>query len=425
MEIAKLIWYFQTLFVPLQQNYRNMKKLLIGLFAVALFVGCHKDENEDEDPIAERTVLIYMAAQNNLSYWPGSGYRFAESDLKEIKKGVKNLGDNHLVIYVDKAKDPVTSYDDHTPYLLHYRKGELRDSIPMDSTALACDPATFKTVIKKAFTDFPAKDYGLVLWGHASGWLVKNDTIASYTARQRAYGGTNRNDSYQGSGDLWLNITTMAKALKSLPHLKFIFADCCNMMCAECAYELKDVTDYFIGSPAEIPGLGAPYDVVVPAMMEKESFATSIGDQYATRYNNHVPLAVVKSSEMASLAAATKTVLQTIKAADELDQYPNLNGLIYYLDKNLYDMNHFILTYASEAEYNSWKQVFDKAVIYKKYAKQWETMNHVSFFDFTMNDTNFGGISMFIPQWKLQNTDNQYIKRMGWYYAAGYDSVDW
>ena len=128
---------------------------------------------------------------------------------------------------------------------------------------------------------------------------------------------------------------------------------------------------------------------------------------------------------MASLAAATKTVLQTIKAADELDQYPNLNGLIYYLDKNLYDMNHFILTYASEAEYNSWKQVFDKAVIYKKYAKQWETMNHVSFFDFTMNDTNFGGISMFIPQWKLQSTDNQYIKRMGWYYAAGYDSVDW
>ena len=131
-----------------------MKKLLIGLFAVALFVGCHKDDNEEEDPIAERTVLIYMAAQNNLSYWPGSGYRFAESDLKEIKKGVKNLGDNHLVIYVDKAKDPVSSYDDHKPYLLHYRKGELKDSIPMDSTALACDPATFKTVIKKPSQTF-------------------------------------------------------------------------------------------------------------------------------------------------------------------------------------------------------------------------------------------------------------------------------
>ena len=402
-----------------------MKKILIGLLAVTIFVGCHKDDPEKEDPVAERTVLIYMAAQNNLSYWSGSGYRFAEADLKEIKQAIKNLGDDHLVIYVDKAKDPVASHDDHKPYLLHYRKGELRDSIPMDSTALACDPTTFKTVARKAFTDFPANDYGLVLWGHASGWLIRNDSIVSYTARQRAYGGTNRNDLNQGSGDLWMNIPTMAKALKSLPHLKFIFADCCNMMCAECAYELKDVTDYYIGSPAEIPGLGAPYDEIVPAMMEKETFATSICDKYAAKYNNQVPLAVVKSSEMASLAAATKTVLQTMKASDKLDQYPNLSNIIYYLDRNLYDMNHFIMTYASENEYNSWKQALDKAIVYKRFARKWDTMNHVSFYDFSMDETSCGCISMFIPQWKLQSTDNVNIKKFGWYYAAGYESVGW
>ena len=44
--------------------------------------ACHKDKEKDE-PIAERTVLIYMAAQNNLTYWPYSGYRYAEGDLKE------------------------------------------------------------------------------------------------------------------------------------------------------------------------------------------------------------------------------------------------------------------------------------------------------------------------------------------------------
>ena len=389
------------------------------------FVSCNKDDDEPEDPQAERTVLIYMAAQNNLSYWPGSGYRFAKNDLDEIKQALPQMGDNNLVIFVDKAKNPNSLYDDHNPYLLHYRKGELRDSVPLDSTMVPCDPTMMKNVINRVFTDYPAKDYGLVLWGHASGWLVKSDSIVSYTARQRAYGGSNLNNSNQGAGDRWMNIPTLAKILKTVPHLKFIFADCCNMMCAECAYELKDVCDYFIASPAEIPGKGAPYNTVVPAMMEKETFYKSICDNYAQYYNNNVPLAVVKSSEMAQLAAATKTVLQSMKAADNLQQYPNLSNLIYYLDHNLYDANHFIKTNATEAEYNSWKQAFDKAVVYKKFAKKWDTMNHVSFFDFDMTEEYFGGVSMFIPQWKLQNTDNVLIKKMGWYYAAGYSSVGW
>ena len=401
-----------------------MKKLFLAFLAAAILVGCHKDDPEDEvETIAQRTVLIYMAAQNNLTY--NSGTRFAELDLKEIKEGVKTIGDNNLVIYVDKASDPMYNHNDPNPYMLRYRNGELKDSIPMDSTSMVCDPATLKAVAKKAFTDFPANDYGLVLWGHATGWLIRTDTIANYTARNRAYGGTNYNDSYSGSGNLWMNIPTLAKVLKTLPHLKFIFADCCNMMCVETAYELKDVTDYFIGSAAEIPGKGAPYDLVVPAMMEKETFANSICDQYAASSSNRVPLAVVKSSEMPALAAATKTVLQTMKATDRLDDNPDLSNLIYYLDRNLYDMNHFIKTYASEAEYDSWKQVFDQAVIYTKFAKRWDTASHVNFYDFTMTESNYGGVSMFIPQWKLQYSDNESIKKLGWYYAAGLATIGW
>ena len=388
-----------------------MKKLLIAFLTIVAFVACDKDDpGTEEENIAQRTVLIYMAAQNNLN-------SYAHYDLEEIQQGIKNIGDNHLVVYHDRAmQDPV---------LLHYRNGELSDSIPMDPAAVVCDPTTLKAVAKRVFTDYPANDYGLVLWGHASGWLFRNDTIASADARRRAYGGTNMNGSNYGPGDKWMNIHMLAKALAPLPHLKFIFADCCNMMCAENAYELKDVCDYFIGSAAEIPGTGAPYDQIVPAMMEKESFYQSICDKYASSYNNHVPLVVVKSSEMVSLAAATKTVLQSMKAADNLQQYPDLSNLIYYLDKNLYDMNHFIKTYASEAEYNSWKQAFDKAVVYKKFAKFWATMNHVNFMDFEMNEENYGGMSMFVPQWKLQTTDNKYIQKFGWYYVAGYDTVGW
>ena len=400
-----------------------MKKLtIILMLALVTLTACHKDK-EEEAAEAQRTVLIYMAAQNNLTYWPGSGYRFCESDLKEIRKGIASLGDNHLVVYVDQAQDPDSARNHPQPYLLHFRKGELRDSIAMDASRQACDPKTIQAVAQKAFADYPAQDYALVLWGHATGWLLRSDTLATSAARHRAYGGTNPSESNRGSGDTWMNIPTLAKALKSVNHLKYIFADCCNMMCAECAYELKDVCDYFIASPAEIPGLGAPYDQVIPAMMERETFYTSIIDKYAAAYNNQVPLATVKTSEMPQLAAATRTVLQTM--GFEPGTFPNMSGQIYYLDRNLYDMNHFIKTYAPEAEYASWKQAFDRAVIYKKYAQRWDTMNYVNFGEFSMNEADFGGISMFVPKWTLQRTDNEYIKKFGWYYAAGYNTIGW
>ena len=135
---------------------------------------------------------------------------------------------------------------------------------------------------------------------------------------------------------------------------------------------------------------------------------------------------VVIDHEMVSLAQATRTILKTL---DPPQYYMSTEfrdkKLIYYLDYNLYDMNHFLMSYASEAEYNSWKQAFDKAVIYKKFASYWDTMNHVYFQYLDMTEENYGGMSMFIPQQGLQNTDNQEIKKTRWYYAAGYDEIGW
>lgn len=47
--------------------------------------------------------------------------------------------------------------------------------------------------------------------------------------------------------------------LSSFPRpLKFILFDSCSMQAVEVAYELRDCAEYFIGSPTEIPGPGAP-----------------------------------------------------------------------------------------------------------------------------------------------------------------------
>ncbi len=412
----------------MQRKIKIMKKFLIALCALGLMTACHKDDNEEEK--AGRTVLIYMAAENNLGR-NNNGERFAYDDILEIKKGVRTIGNNHLVVYVDKCNDPDPEFNDPTPYMLHFHEGELKDSIPLKETYTA-DAAVLEMVARQAFDSWPAKSYALCLWGHGTGWTINNDSL-KYNARKKAYGGDTGNNSYSSAGRYWMNIPSMKLALSRLPHLDYIFADCCNMMCLEVAYELKDVTDYLFGSPAEIPAAGASYDRIVTEM-----FNTNIASVYKNiidHYNDKksVPLSCVKTSEMENLASVTKATLKQMRA-DHVEHgedfiYPNMAGLIhYYYDyskkQQYYDAWDFMLNHGGGP---TWKQALDRAVVYKRIAKNWDTDKTWGFYynDFEMTDAKFGGVSMFVPTSLQKITENKTITQMGWYYAAGYDEIGW
>lgn len=409
-----------------------MKKTVFALTIIMLLVACHKDHPEDNEVKADRTVVIYISGENSL-------WDFIDNELKEMQTGSRSIGDNNLLIYVDRGNTK------ELPWLARVKNGEITDSVSISDMNIsskdeyASDPRVMEAVLRYAFNNYPSKndDYGLVLWGHASGWLINTDSIA-YTvmARRKAYGVDNGKGTSSNIGK-WMNIPTMSKMLSKLPHLTFIFADCCNFQCLESAYELRNVADYIIGSPAEIPGVGAPYNTVVPAMFERTTFWKSIVDRYfeqrADGYD--VPLSVIKTSEMANLANATRTILPGIKAVTG-DGYPDMTGIIhYFIDCKFYDANDFVLKYAPNNEYTAWKQAFDKAVIYKKMAMMWmvngdDVQNHYlwrsQYSDFEMTETKYGGVSMFIPQgWSGYNIFNRNIKQMGWYYGADYSSIGW
>ena len=419
-----------------------MKKLLIAICAVAMLAACHKDDTEENEVKADRTVLVYISGECSL-------WDFIDDDLKEMKAGSQSIGDNNLLVYVDNATTG------EIPWLARINKGQITDSVSFTEIAkvMNLDPAeslvkgdpysseaqVMEGVLRYAFQKFPSKnnDYGLVLWGHGSGWLIKDSIPYTAMARQKAYGIDNGRNDKGNSADngKWLNIPSMAKLLSKLPHLSFIFCDCCNMMCLEVAYELRNVTDYLIGTPAEIPGVGAPYNTVVPAMFEKTTFWKSIVDYYFKQRAGgfDVPLSVIQTNGMENLANATKTVLKN-SASKIGEGYPNTSGLIYYYYDSsshqvFFDANDFILKYADTNEYNSWKQVLDKTVIYKKMATSW-MINKNSWPNyygnyFTVTEEKYGGVSMFVPTYIQQTTDNKYIQQMQWYKAAGYNEIGW
>jgi hypothetical protein len=415
--------------------------VLMSIIAAVTFTACSEnyldyDVDQQMESLKsnisygnQRTVLVYMAGRNDLSL-------FAGYDLEEMKQGSKQLGnDQALLVFMRRC------HNNEKPWLARIQNGEIVNKVTITDMGInkdelyASDPEVMEKVINYAFTHYPSAndDYGLVLWGHGSGWLLEDEVNTKPT--NRGFGVDTGNYVHSADGK-WINITTMNNVLSHLPHLKFIFADCCNFMCLESLYELRKVTDYIIGSPAEIPGTGAPYQTVVPAMFEPTTFYHSIAHCYNESTKGTLPISVVKTSEMEHVAQATKEVIQSIDQRQT--GFPDMKGMIHYnylgsitdpfhqLYNIFYDAGDFIRRFATPEEYKQWKQVLDQAVIEKYIAYSWATIKGWQKFytDFKVTEENYHGVSMFIPQdqnaehgeyYKKLNMD---IGQMQWLYAV-------
>lgn len=391
----------------------------VALVCIILLSACHKDDDEVKTP-QTRTVLIYMSAENTLSY-------DSENDLQEIRQGSQKLtDDDYLLVYYDRAKK------DELPWLARIVKGQLKDSVSIadmeisDKDDYASDPNIFEKVLTYAYNHYPATaGYGLTFWGHASGW-IKQDSLA-YT---RGYGIDNGMNSPNYDSGYWMNFPTIRRVLEKQPHLEFILGDCCNFMCLETIYELREVADYLIGSPAEIPSAGAPYDIIVPEMFKRQDAAKSIMTKYGDYYKDYLPLSVAKTKDIDALAKATNTVLKAIYS--RLDsEYPDMTGLIYYYNEYnaiylqhyniFYDAGDFVKKYATETEYKQWKEALDRVITDKVFSKKWDTNKSWSRFytGFEMTEEKYHGVSMYVlqdPELGYHKRYNEDIRLYGWYW---------
>jgi len=411
-----------------------MKQYLISatLFGLmVLMTACSKDDvpaTRGGDAANAKTILIYMAGKNDLSY-------ALERNLKQIKEGSKHIGENdNLLVFVRRNNGL------EEPWLARIKSGVVTDSMSLSNMGItssddqnrACDPIVMEGVLRYAFSHYPAMNgnYGLVLWGHGSGWLIEQEVTPKNSRRGFGVdvGDNNSNDRR------WINITTMANILKELPHMKFIMGDCCCLMCLENLYELRNTCDYIIGSPAEIPYSGAPYDQIVPDFFADGKFYTNIIDKYYSNIMGNLPLTAVKTSEMDNLAQVTRQTLQAVKEKIG-NGYADMTGLIHYYhtDKQdkffpeyniFYDAGDYIRTYAPEAVYQQWRQALDRAVIDTRMAIKWNTDKPWSnkYSDFTVTKEKFHGVSMFVSQEPSCGNYARYnedIKQMAWYETVG------
>lgn len=223
-----------------------MKHYISLLYAFVLLVATsscsHSNEPEpDPDPdvpVARRVVLVYQVANNN-GLGPDSLDDLAEMQAAAEAGHVGN--DGRLLVY--------HHYTGMAPVLYEVTPDGL-NTLKTYSTSLSS--ASYARMVE-VFGDVadlsPADSYGIILWGHGSGWL--QDGISESAAQTKSYGCDNGK---------WMNITTLAAALGSGLKWDFVYFDCCFMASVEVAYQLRDVTPVIAGSVTEIAAEGMPYD---------------------------------------------------------------------------------------------------------------------------------------------------------------------
>lgn len=413
--VREIIWIFVGILLMKIDNIKPLKAAVWLLPLLALVLASCGDDSNDPDPWtqgkAERTVFVYMAGENNLTV--SSGYRFLFHDYQELIEGSRQLSDKQrLLVFVDSLNG---RSNQGTPFIVEMHGGQVYPVKQYAEEFYSCDPARFREVLQDMMSAAEAESYGLVLWGHACGWMVTVDTIAEAQSREtRSYGQDNGVDGSK-DGVKHMNITQMARALKGLPVLDFIFADCCNMMCAEVGCELRQATRYLIGSPAEIPGEGAPYDQILPYMYKNDAaLYQGIIDTYYNYYLEEfkgssldgysVPLSVIDTRYIETLAEKTHDILTTF-----VPRYPEHvalsgRGMVFYWYYDvpvMYDMRAVMKAYASDADYAQWDALCQKAVPYHRMSLKWMTIFtslDYSFPLFLQDESLNVGVSMFVPQ---------------------------
>ena len=172
---------------------KTMKNLARMMFVSILSAGmmtltaCSSDDDMlDEEQYSEdmanrgttqgdRTVLVYLAGYNNLS---GN----VEKNVSQLKNGSKNISNGTLLVFVRSQSSG------KTPWLARIEHGQVMDSLSVDDLGIrvngnyACDPEMMGQVMKYAFSHYPAKEYGLVLGGHSTGWLIEEEPNKSDTS---------------------------------------------------------------------------------------------------------------------------------------------------------------------------------------------------------------------------------------------------
>ena len=350
--------------------------LLAGWLALWLFSACQPNPKEEEPSGAKRTVLVYMAADNNLYYYSGInfGQLLATADQEALNGG-------QLLVFWDDL--------DGLSRLFRVEASANLDQADADTTLLksysfgnCLTPESMAQVFTDVHELAPADEYGLILWSHGTGWLPADyvQRNVGWNASQPAEdlssdNGLNAAEGvrlpwFAGNGrESWpaglpatkwfgesdgehMDIADLGRTLERFPW-EFIMMDACYGASIEFVYELRNAAKYLVASPGEIVGCGFPYHWILPDLFASDTDTKGIctrvcetfhryysdPDNQETYYHSSA-ISLIDLSAVDALAERCRQLLATADSLpyewNHLQKYDNTQpGYFYDLESIL------------------------------------------------------------------------------------------
>lgn len=372
----------------------NRTIYIINFMAAVLMAGfaCACSESSEPEPPTpappqtdSRTVLVYMAADNNL----GSN-DFDAVDIAEMKVGVKDIDANArwLVYHSGYKKEPV---------LIEITRAGVDTLARFGSGTPATSAARMADVIATSRELAPANGYGLVVWGHGTGWI--QDGIAD---DRLTY-------SLGPDGGKKMNISTLADVIEDCGGFDYIYFDCCYMASVETVYELRHCARYIVGSATELPANGMDYSVNVPYLADgsEEALIRSARNTYEhydalSGDSRTCTISVIKTAGLDELAEKTASMYMasgTAFGGYTPQRFTDLRTTCYY-----YDFKDFVRALPVDC-YPEFVELFNKVVIYSA---------NTPYLWASVDLSRHNGLSTYIPTQGF-NLEHRNYNTLEWY----------
>lgn len=220
-----------------------MNKWILPILAVALLLSaCEKEEPAPEPHVSERTVLVWLAGDNDL-------YPEVAQKLSALAEGFRKAAPSgcRLLVYADRRG--------HYPQLIEIAPDGSRSVLETYPAQNSASAETFSRILGNMLSLAPARRYGLILFSHATGWLPQG-ALENPSLEEKPLSRTICDDN--GSQ---MTLAGFADALPADVRFDYIVFENCFMGGAEVAYALRDKADRLLVSSAEIisPGFSDIY----------------------------------------------------------------------------------------------------------------------------------------------------------------------
>lgn len=393
-----------------------MKRILLFLLLLLAAVSCGKEEV----PEMNRSVLIYIAGRNSLS-------GMVSDCLDQLEKGyLPETGSKEeaVLVYLRDYRS--------NPQLMRISRNtdgsvcrEILFNYPSDQNSAKAE--TLSQVLRDAENLCPAKNRGLILWSHSSGWLPKGylNNSAEYEAGEKTSDRAQRNPVTSfGEDDIDKEKTEMelVDLAAALPwKYDYIIFDSCLMGCVEVAFELKDKCDWIAFSPAEIKSQGFPYYMMMQPLFKDDiqSALTGICTEYYEYYRQDYEkypgtsggtVSIVRTAGMDRLAAEFAVIAQNHR--DEIYNLQDVQGYFRYDCHWFYDIDDIAQQVAGPDELKNFRSALDEAVVYKAATKGFMVERGGFYIK------HYSGLSCFIPRYGQEERLKAHYRTLKWNMAT-------